>query len=148
MPRLNDLGIDVERQMLSGERFSDVEDLINASDLSDEEKSALWLLAWSYLDHRAQRREARAHIAALAERRRRRPPSDDRGFRSSTVEAKPRERASTGYHWRTPSCERPPGVTGPVGNARRRVTAGAPRRQLHGRPDLGHASTGDVRATS
>jgi hypothetical protein len=53
---------DVERRMRRGERFTDVEDVINASDLSADEKSALWLLGWSYVHPRAQRREAIAHL--------------------------------------------------------------------------------------
>ena len=57
--------LDVERRMRRGERFTDVEDVINASDLPAEEKSALWLLAWSYVHPRAQRREANAHLAHL-----------------------------------------------------------------------------------
>ena len=57
--------LDVERRMRRGERFRDVEDIIDASDLSPEEKSALWLLAWSYVHPRAQRREASAHLAHL-----------------------------------------------------------------------------------
>ena len=40
--------LDVERRMRRGERFTDVEDVINASDLSADEKSALWLLGWSF----------------------------------------------------------------------------------------------------
>ena len=58
--------LDVERRMRRGERFTDVEDVINASDLPAEEKAALWLLAWSYVHPRAQRREANAHLAHLA----------------------------------------------------------------------------------
>ena len=54
--------LDVERRMRRGERFTDVEDMINASDLSADEKSALWLLGWSYVHPRAQRREALAHL--------------------------------------------------------------------------------------
>jgi hypothetical protein len=57
--------LDVERRMLRGERFTDVEDVINASDLSNDEKSALWLLGWSYVHPRAQRREAIAHLTRL-----------------------------------------------------------------------------------
>ena len=57
--------LDVERRMRRGERFTDVEDVINGSDLPAEEKSALWLLAWSYVHPRAQRREANAHLAHL-----------------------------------------------------------------------------------
>jgi hypothetical protein len=56
---------EVERRMLRGERFTDVEDAIDASDHSADEKAALWLLGWSYVHPRAQRREANAHLAAL-----------------------------------------------------------------------------------
>jgi hypothetical protein len=57
--------LDVERRMRRGERFDEVEDAINASDLSADEKAALWLLGWSYLHPRAQRREALAHVERL-----------------------------------------------------------------------------------
>jgi hypothetical protein len=57
--------LEVERRMRRGDRFSDVEDLINAADLSADEKAALWLLAWSYVHPSAQRREAAAHVAHL-----------------------------------------------------------------------------------
>jgi hypothetical protein len=56
---------EVERRMLRGERFTDVENTIDASAYSADEKAALWLLGWSYVDPRAQRREANAHLAAL-----------------------------------------------------------------------------------
>jgi hypothetical protein len=68
MPPIEAMQIDVERRMRRGERFSDVEDLINRSELSSDEKSALWLLAWSYLDRRVQRREAHAHLHDLRAR--------------------------------------------------------------------------------
>jgi hypothetical protein len=68
LPPIEAMQIDVERRMRRGERFSDVEDLINASELSGDEKSALWLLAWSYLDHGAQRRVAKAHLTELGRR--------------------------------------------------------------------------------
>jgi hypothetical protein len=60
--------VDVERRMARGERFSNVEAAIDSTALSADEKSALWLLAWSYVNWRAQRREARAHLATLAPR--------------------------------------------------------------------------------
>jgi hypothetical protein len=66
MPSVETVRLDVERRMQRGERFGDVEDIINASDLSADEKSALWLLGWSYVHPRAQRREANAHLARLA----------------------------------------------------------------------------------
>jgi hypothetical protein len=56
---------EVERRMLRGERFTDVEDAISSSDFSPDEKAALWLLGWSYVHPRAQRREANAHLTAL-----------------------------------------------------------------------------------
>ena len=59
---------EVERRMARGDRFSDVEGVIDATELSADEKSALWLLAWSYVNWRAQRREARAHLATLTPR--------------------------------------------------------------------------------
>ena len=57
--------LEVERRMRRGERFTDVEEVINASDLSTDEKSALWLLGWSYVHPMAQRREANAHLTSL-----------------------------------------------------------------------------------
>jgi hypothetical protein len=62
---LEAMRLDVERRMRRGERFTDVENVIDASGLSSDEKSALWLLAWSYVHPRAQRREANAHIGRL-----------------------------------------------------------------------------------
>jgi hypothetical protein len=56
---------EVERRMRRGARFTDVEDAIDASDHSADEKAALWLLGWSYVHPRAQRREANAHLSRL-----------------------------------------------------------------------------------
>jgi len=57
----------IDARMRHGASFSTVEDeLIEPSRLSDEAKSALWLFGWSFVDRRAQRREARAHIATIA----------------------------------------------------------------------------------
>ena len=68
MPPIEAMQAEVERRMRRGESFSDVEDLIDESELRADEKAALWLLAWTYLDRRAQRREARALLGALAGR--------------------------------------------------------------------------------
>jgi hypothetical protein len=62
---LEGMRLDVERRMRRGERFADVEDRINAADLSADAKAALWLLAWSYVHPGAQRREATAHLEHL-----------------------------------------------------------------------------------
>jgi hypothetical protein len=45
MCSIETMRLDVERRMRRGERFTDVQDVINASDLAADEKSALWLLA-------------------------------------------------------------------------------------------------------
>ena len=65
MCSIETMRLEVERRMRRGERFTDVEDSINASDLAADEKSALWLLGWSYVHPRAQRREAIAHVDGL-----------------------------------------------------------------------------------
>jgi hypothetical protein len=62
---LQAMRLDVERRMRRGERFTDVENAIDASHLPDKEKAALWLLGWSYVHPRAQRREALAHLEHL-----------------------------------------------------------------------------------
>jgi hypothetical protein len=67
MPTLIELQAAIEAAMRGGQSLSTVEDeIIEPSRLSDDAKSALWLYAWSFVDWRAQRREARAHIAQLA----------------------------------------------------------------------------------
>jgi hypothetical protein len=49
-----------------GEKFGDVEDAIDeAAELTQEEKAALWLFAFSLRDSAEQQSDARAHIAAL-----------------------------------------------------------------------------------
>jgi hypothetical protein len=67
MATLDELQGEVDVRMRRGESFSLLEDeVIEPSGLSDAEKSALWLYGWSFVDWRAQRREARAHLAGLA----------------------------------------------------------------------------------
>jgi len=76
MTTLSALRQEIDAGMRRGESFSRVEeDLIEPSRLSDEEKSALWLYAWSFVDWRAQRREALAHITHVAGATRRSGPA-------------------------------------------------------------------------
>jgi hypothetical protein len=50
----------------AGEHFCDVEDAIDeVADLTQDEKAALWLFAFSLRDPAEQQTDARAHIAAL-----------------------------------------------------------------------------------
>jgi hypothetical protein len=50
----------------AGEQFGDVEDAIDeVAELTQDEKAALWLFAFSLRDPAEQQLEARAHIAAL-----------------------------------------------------------------------------------
>ncbi len=55
----------VEAMMERGTAFSDVEDVINASELATVHKAALWLLAWSLRDLEHQRHDARLTLAAV-----------------------------------------------------------------------------------
>jgi hypothetical protein len=59
---LDDYQERVEGMIETGEPFGVVEDTINATALSEDQKAALWLLAWSSRDSWAQRRDA---LAAL-----------------------------------------------------------------------------------
>ena len=57
----------VESMMVAGQPFGEVEVFIDeAAVLDQEEKAALWLLAWSLREGRVQRREALAMLGALA----------------------------------------------------------------------------------
>ena len=53
----------VERMMRDGHAFDQVEDYINATPCPDLQKSALWLLAWSYQDRPVQRRVAKEALS-------------------------------------------------------------------------------------
>lgn len=57
---------EVEGMMEFGEPFGNVEDGINSASLGEDEKAALWLLAWSLRDPVAQRRDARATLELVA----------------------------------------------------------------------------------
>ena len=70
MTTLIELQRAIDARMRRGELFSTIEDeLIEPSRLSSEAKSALWLYGWSFVDQRAQRREAHAHVARVAKER-------------------------------------------------------------------------------
>ena len=57
----------IEGMMSASEPFGEVETFINESAVLDEdEKAALWLLAWSLRDAWIQRREALSALSALA----------------------------------------------------------------------------------
>ena len=67
MATLVELRCEIDARMHQGVSFSSIEDdVIDTSDLSDEQKSALWLYGWSFVELDAQRREAGAHLAKLA----------------------------------------------------------------------------------
>jgi hypothetical protein len=57
----------VDGMMDAGEPFGEVESFINeAATLDEDERAALWLLAWSLRGAWVQRREALAILSALA----------------------------------------------------------------------------------
>jgi hypothetical protein len=51
----------------AGELFGVVEDTINAAALREDQKAALWLLAWSSRDPWVQRHDALATLARLSD---------------------------------------------------------------------------------
>jgi hypothetical protein len=53
--------------MEAGDSLGQMEDEINSSGLSEEERAALWLFAWSYVPSAAQRNKAIAASEMLAE---------------------------------------------------------------------------------
>jgi hypothetical protein len=56
----------VTESMEAGKPFGEVEDAIDAvTDLSLDQKAALWLLAFSLRDRDDQLRDARGHLAAV-----------------------------------------------------------------------------------
>jgi hypothetical protein len=57
---------EVERMMSAGEPFAGIETMIDEAKLSEEEKAALWLFAWSMRDRRTQRRETHGMLAYLS----------------------------------------------------------------------------------
>jgi hypothetical protein len=57
----------ITERMEAGQTLEHVESVINSADLSDDEKAALWLFAWSYLPVGTQRSRAVAATQMLAE---------------------------------------------------------------------------------
>jgi hypothetical protein len=57
----------ITERMEAGDTLEQMESLIHSSGLSDDEESALWLFAWSYLPGGAPRAKAIAASQALAE---------------------------------------------------------------------------------
>jgi hypothetical protein len=45
----------IEGLVVRGRSFREIEDVIEDTPLDEEQKAALWLLAWSYPDVRAQK---------------------------------------------------------------------------------------------
>jgi hypothetical protein len=57
----------VEKLMATSLPFAQVEDAINRTDLRDDAKSALWLLAWSLREPAVAQQDARATLALIAD---------------------------------------------------------------------------------
>jgi hypothetical protein len=64
---LKQVQAEITTRMRRGDAFAAIEEeVINASALSEAEKSALWLYGWSFVHWQRQRREALAHLDHLA----------------------------------------------------------------------------------
>ena len=56
----------VEQMMREGRSFRDVEDYVERATLADEQKAALWLLAWAEQAPGAQRRLPKETLALVS----------------------------------------------------------------------------------
>jgi hypothetical protein len=73
----------ITKRMEAGSTFEQMELLIESSSLSKDEKSALWLFAWSYLPGVAQRTKSIAATQMLAETYDGPSPADDEAYSSA-----------------------------------------------------------------
>jgi hypothetical protein len=71
--------------MEAGDTLEQMETEINSSGLSEEERAALWLFAWSYLPDVAQRNKAIAATEMLAETYDGPAPADDQAHNSAEM---------------------------------------------------------------
>jgi hypothetical protein len=62
---LDDYRCEVEGMIDAHEPFGEVEERIDDAVLSDDEKAALWLFAWSLREPRIQRQDAAATLALV-----------------------------------------------------------------------------------
>ena len=58
---------EVTGRMEAGQPFDEVEHVIELSDVTEDQKAALWLMAFAMRDRREQERDARAHLAVVSE---------------------------------------------------------------------------------
>ncbi len=59
---------EVTGRMQAGQAFEEVEDVIELADVTEEQKAALWLMAFSMQDRHDQARDARGYLALVTER--------------------------------------------------------------------------------
>ena len=56
---------DVTDRMEAGQPFDEVENVIELADVTEDQKAALWLLAFAMRDTREQQRDARGYLALV-----------------------------------------------------------------------------------
>jgi hypothetical protein len=66
-PRFDRYRDDVTNRVRAGEPFGEVEDAIELADVTQDQKAALWLFAFSLRDRGDQERDARTHLAVVAD---------------------------------------------------------------------------------
>jgi hypothetical protein len=60
---------EIRRRMRHGDSIDDVDlELIERTDLSPDQKAALWLYAWSFVPRRQQRASAELHLQLVTPR--------------------------------------------------------------------------------
>ena len=58
---------EVTDRMEAGQPFDEVENVIELADVTEDQKAALWLLAFAMRDKREQQRDARGYLALVTE---------------------------------------------------------------------------------
>jgi hypothetical protein len=56
---------EVTDRMEAGQPFDEVENVIDLADVTEDQKAALWLLAFAMRDAREQQRDARGYLALV-----------------------------------------------------------------------------------
>ena len=62
---LADYRDEVTDRMEAGQPFDEVENVIELADVTEDQKAALWLLAFAMRDAREQQRDARGYLALV-----------------------------------------------------------------------------------
>jgi hypothetical protein len=67
-PGLAECQADIAGRMEAGQPFDEVEEVIELADMSEDQKAALWLMAFCMRDRRDQQRDVRGYLTLVGDR--------------------------------------------------------------------------------